>query len=150
MSPEFRRGRALNDLEIKFARYCFEVSMIARCIETERPVAPYMERANHLLCQVVRQMKVIGELPRLEAEIALGDLLAFDPDIALDEVSSHISLHRQCLQRLEKECLALESSRSERYDLTGPCCLELVAKSHQVLDAARGVLWAVKTFGFAD
>lgn len=124
--------------------------MIARCIETERPVAHYMERANHLLRQVVTQLKVIGELPREDAEIALGDVLAFDPDIALDAITSQLSLHRQCLAKVEKACLASESGRSERYGLTGPCCLELVATSHQVLDAARGVLWAVKTFGFAD
>jgi hypothetical protein len=140
----------LIDLEILIARYCFEVSMLARCIEAERSAAPYLERANHLLRQVVAQVRTVSDLPREEAESALGEMLAFDPDLAIDQVIRHLSWHRQCLKRLESDCLASESGLSERYDLTGPRCLELVATSHQVLEYARGVLWAVKTFGLVD
>lgn len=138
------------DLEILFARYCFEVTMLSRCLDADRPIAPYLERANHLLRQVVGQLRIVSELPREEAESLLGEMLAFDPDLALDQVMRHMERHGQCLKLLERECLASTSRLAERYDLTAPGCLELVATSHQVLDYARGVLWAVQTFGLVD
>lgn len=124
--------------------------MLDRCLEAGRTTAPYLERANHLLRQLVAQMRTAGNLPREEADSVLGDMLSFDPDLAIDQIVSHLTLHKRCLKRLEAECLASEASLSERYDLTGPRCLELVATSHQVLEYARGVVWAVKTFGLVD
>jgi hypothetical protein len=140
---------AVIDLETLFAQYCFQVSMLQRSLEAERSAALYLERANHLLRQLVSQMRIVSELPREEAEGILGELLSFDHDMAVDLVVNALGQHRQCLRRLESDCLASESD-SPRYDLTGPNCLEVVATSHQVLDYARGVLWAVKTFGLVD
>jgi hypothetical protein len=140
---------ALIDLETIFAQYCFQVSMLHGCMESGRSAAPYLERANHLLKQLVSQMRIVSELPREEAESILGELLSFDHDLAVDQVVHQLTIHRQCLRRLEADCLASEGT-SARYDLTGPNCLEMVATSHQVLDYARGVLWAVKTFGLVD
>lgn len=137
------------DLETLFAQYCFQVSMLERCMAAERSSAPYLERANHLLRQLVSQMRIVSELPRDEAEGLLGDLLSFDHDLAVDQVVIHLQVHRACLHRFEADCLASEGT-SARFDLTGPNCLEAVATSHQVLDYARGVLWAVKTFGLVD
>ena len=143
------REGALLDLETIFAQYCFQVSMLHRCMEAERSSAPYLERANHLLKQLVSQMRIASELPRDEADVLLGELLSFDHDLAVDQVVRHLNLHHQCLRRFEADCLASEGT-SARFDLTGPNCLEAVATSHQVLDYARGVLWAVKTFGLVD
>lgn len=137
------------DLETIFAQYCFQVSMLNGCMDTGRSSAPYLERANHLLKQLVSQMRIVSELPREEAESILGELLSFDHDLAVDQVVNQLNLHRQCLRRFEADCLASEATGA-RYDLTGPNCLEMVATSHQVLDYARGVLWAVKTFGLVD
>lgn len=137
------------DLETLFSQYCFQVAMLDRCMAAERSSAPYLERANHLLKQLVSQMRLVSELPRDEAEGMLGDLLSFDHDLAVDQVINHLQLHRQCLRRFEADCLASEG-QSARFDLTGPNCLEAVATSHQVLDYARGVLWAVRAFGLVD
>ena len=137
------------DLETQFAQYCFQVAMLHRCLQTERASALYLERANHLLKQLVSQMRLASQLPREEAESLLGELVSFDHDLAVDLLLSQLSLHRQCLQQLEADCLASESP-SERFDLTGPACLAAVAESHQVLDYARGVLWAVKAYGLVD
>ena len=137
------------DLETLFAQYCFQVSMLHGCMEADRSSAPYLERANHLLKQLVSQMRIVSELPREEAEGILGELLSFDHDLAVDQVVNALALHRQCLHRFEADCLASEGT-GPRFDLTGPNCLEAVATSHQVLDYARGVLWAVKAFGLVD
>ncbi|HEY9722414.1 MAG TPA: hypothetical protein V6D47_10385 [Oscillatoriaceae cyanobacterium] len=140
----------MNNLENLIARYCFEVAMLDRCLEAGRTAAPYVERATHLLQRLAAEMRSAGNLPREEADFVLGEAIAFDPDLAVGHVSSHLALHQRCLKRLERECLAAESRLSERYDLTGPRCLELVAGSHQVLDYARGVIWAAETFGIVD
>ncbi len=138
------------DLEVGFARYAFEVAMVTRCLDVGRPPAPYLERASHLLRQLVVAVRGVAYLPLDEAQAKLGDMLSFDPDLAIDLLHRHMGAHRACLQRLEAECLAAGGERLARYDLSGPQCVEIAANAHHLLDDARGVLWAVNTFGWSD